>query len=399
MCNIKSLKGIRYNPKKVNTKNCIAPPYDVFNYGDSIDTALRSYPENIVHIQKPAGKGDTKYQNAQTVYEKFIKKNILIQEKKSGFYIINQSWSDSSRTGFMGLVKLDPHYQRIKPHEKTKPGPITDRLKLTKSTGLNIGPIFVIFEDDKREIAELLANSERNGDLLYNFKFPKKIKNRITFSQNKDIQKILNDKTLYIADGHHRYRTMLDYRNIMRKKDENPDGEKPYDYTMMFLVPSSEVKILAYHRLIQNVNPEKLQALTKILSENFNLTRKSKICRPDKGKIGFYFNGDYYVFTLPRGQKNLVPPRFLQDNILSKYLDISDKKMAEGDWVHFKPGTEKISEIKKEVDKSKYQAAFILNPLRFGDIKKVSDSGGTLPPKSTYFYPKIPSGIVLNKVS
>ncbi len=400
MKNIKKIQfGYRYNEAAVLIQECVGPPYDIFNYGDSIDRSLRKYPYNIVHIQKPAGPDKEKYKNAFNTFKDFVRKEILIKEEKPGFYIINQSWENNSRTGLIAAVKLDPDYQRIKRHEKTKPGPIVDRFELTKSTGLNIGSIFVVFDDSGSQIAGILKESAARGRKLYNFNYPENIRSKVTLSENDEIQKILENKKLYIADGHHRYRTMLDYRALMHKQEGNPADSRPYDYTMMFLVPSSEVTILPYHRLIKNTDTEVIKKLIDNLTEDFTVNRKDNLRRPQKGTLGLYLKWGYYELTPRRKSVDLLDSELLQKEILDKRLGISDKDMAEGDFIHFKPGNEDISEIKDSVDSSKYQAAFILNPPSFKNIKRISDENKTMPPKSTYFYPKIPTGIVLNKVA
>ncbi|MDA3792729.1 MAG: DUF1015 family protein, partial [Elusimicrobia bacterium] len=171
------------------------------------------------------------------------------------------------------------------------------------------------------------------------------------------------------------------------------------DYTMMFLVPSSEVLILPYHRLIKNTDTKVIEQLTDNLTEDFTVNRKDNLRQPQKGSLGLYLRGAYYEITPRRKSTDLLDSELLQKEILDKRLGISDKDMDEGEFVHFNPGSEDISEIKNSVDSLKYQAAFILNPPSFKDIKRISDENKTMPPKSTYFYPKIPTGIVLNKVN
>src|SRR3989339_1355402 len=141
MKNVRKFKGIRFNPELSSIAECIAPPYDVFDYGDSTYGRLKGYKNNIVNIQKPEGEGNAKYAAAAEIFKKYISSRLLIQDSEPGIYIVNQDWRTGSRTGLIAAVKIDSEYTRIRRHEKTKTGPIIDRFKLTKATGLNIGCI------------------------------------------------------------------------------------------------------------------------------------------------------------------------------------------------------------------------------------------------------------------
>ncbi len=410
MNKIKKFKGIRYNPDKVKIENCIAPPYDVFNYGDATDTQLRNHPHNIVHIQKPTGDGDKKYSNADKIFQKFLKNNYLIKEQKQGIYILKQTWDKSSRTGIIARVLLDDTYTKIRPHEKTKPGPIEDRLKLTKSTGLNIGSIFVVFEDNNNLISSLINDEIRNAENLYNFRFPSSIQNELYFFDNPEISSLIEEKTLYIADGHHRYRTMIDFRNYMRKNQKAANTENKFDYTMMYIVPHSQLLILPYHRLIKNIETKLIDNLLDKLNCKFKIEKTAgNIVTPHKGSLCMYYKDNYYILTpkeikiplplLLKGGKGgfqepgeILDVELLHQHILEPYLELNEEKIKKGDFVHYISGNENITEILKT---GKYQAGFILNPPAFENIMNISNAGKTMPRKSTYFYPKVPSGIVL----
>ncbi len=392
MNKIKKFKGIRYNPDKVKIENCVAPPYDVFNYGDATDTRLRKNPHNIVHIQKPSGPGDSKYENANKITQEFISNEIFTKEKKEGTYILKQTWNNSSRTGIIARVLLDDTYTKIRPHEKTKPGPIEDRLKLTKSTGLNIGSIFVVFEDNNNIISRLINDEICKAKNLYNFRFPSSIQNELYFSDNPEISSLIEEKTLYIADGHHRYRTMLDFRNYMRKNQKAANTENKFDYTMMYIVPHSQLLILPYHRLIKNIETKLIDNLLDKVNCKFRIEKTDgNIVTPHKGSLGMYYKDNYYILT-PQEKPEILDVELLHRCILEPYLELNEEKIKRGDFVHYISGDKNITEILKT---GKYQAGFILNPPAFENIMNISNAGKTMPRKSTYFYPKVPSGIVL----
>ncbi|MFW6129534.1 MAG: DUF1015 family protein [Atribacterota bacterium] len=393
MKNIKAFYPLIYNPDKTDITTCIAPPYDMFNYGDTIDNNLRKYPHNIVHIQKPLGKGDSKYHKALEIKNNFIKDKILIKEKKKGIFILKQKWQNFSRLGIIAAVKLDENYKRIRKHEDTKSGPIKDRLKLTKSIGMNIGSIFVVFEDINGKIDHNLNQSINKDNLVNEFIFPQEVKNSLYFLKGDRILKLLQDKILYIADGHHRYQTMLQYRNFMRKKHHNKSSN--YEHTMMFLVPDKEIVIFPYHRLIRNIRPELIKNLINNLKNDFDISHQDNISMPQKNSIGMVLDKGYFILTPINKTNEMLDSELLHKSILEPYLGITKANIRDSDYVHFKPGNEDINEISYAVKTKKYQAGFILNPPSFKQIKNISDNSKTMPPKSTYFFPKVPTGIVM----
>ncbi len=396
---VKPFNGIRFNPDKTDIGKCIAPPYDVFNYGDTLDSALRSHLNNIVHIQKPLGNGDDKYNDADEIFKRFFSEEILVQDKEEGIYILEQTWNGSSRTGIIAAVKLDETYKRIRPHEKTKSGPIIDRLKLTQSTGLNIGSIFLVFKDDDNTATNLINNELKRARPLYDFSYPDKINNRLFFSNNIDLLSSIENKTFYIADGHHRYKTMTDFRDIMRKNSSSVNSENNYEYAMMFIVPHTEVTILPYNRLIKDIDIKLINSLPDKINSAFNVTETTdNINIPPHGKIGMYINKTYFLLT-PKNRSSILDIEILHKDILEPHLKLDEETIKKTDSVHYISGEMKTDDILKLVDSDKYQAGFLLAPVSFDEIINISNSGKTMPRKSTYFYPKVPSGIVLYKAT
>ncbi len=392
MRNIEFFRALRYNPEKADPSLCAAPPYDVFDYGDETDIKLRSEPVNIVHIQKPAGGGDEKYSNARKVLDGFLSEGVLIKENSPGVYIIRQSWRGGSRTGLIASVKLDETYKRVRRHEKTKPAPIEDRFKLTEATGLNIGSIFCVFPDPELKVSGLIKRSFDKP--LYDFEFPSGIRNRVFLSENCEIPEALEDKTLYIADGHHRYHTMLKYREIMRKRRGSSGA---YEYTMMYLVPESEAVILPYHRLLKNIDPGRLSDLPGRLAEDFNIAKQDKVELPPRGSAGFYLDPSYYIIT-PKKKINIPDSIMLHETLIEPFLGIPMESVRKGEFIDFLPGDSDISSLPETLRRGPWQGALLMAAPGFDEIRQAADTGISLPPKSTYFYPKIPTGIVMRSL-
>ncbi|MBN2407217.1 MAG: DUF1015 domain-containing protein [Elusimicrobia bacterium] len=390
-------KGIRYNPDKVDISSCVAPPYDVFNYGDETDRKLRSSRFNIVHIQKPEGDGDLKYENAARIYREFLEERILITEEDCGAYVLCQSWGGNSRTGILACVGLDDSYTSIRRHEKTKAAPIEDRLKLTMSTGLNIGSIFAVFGDAQGIITGSMKKTMTPSNLLYEFTFPEGIINRLYFVKDPEFLGMIGETVLYIADGHHRYHTMLEYRKFMRKNAGMYSPEDSYESTMMFLVPDTEILILPYHRYLKNMQDSKVENMLDNVSVDFKVMKSGDARVPLPGEITIFHNPNFYTLGIPAGT-GVIDVEFLHRNILEPYLGLTEEKIKSCDMLRYIPGDRDIPELARRSVEDGCQAAFFLSPVSFSQIKETADRDETMPRKSTFFFPKVPTGIVLNSL-
>ncbi|NLB35150.1 MAG: DUF1015 domain-containing protein [Elusimicrobia bacterium] len=389
--NFKNFKGILFNSSDL--ASCIAPPYDVFEYGDDTDKMLRSNPSNIVHIQKPLGTGDEKYKNAAEALKKYLDDKILLEDSKPGVYIIKQTWEGGSRTGFIASVRLDDTLKRIKPHEHTKTAPISDRFKLTAATNLNIGCIFSVFDDEKGIVRDILKNNSKEP--RYSFKFPEDIDVKVYFSDDETILSSIEDKTLYIADGHHRYKTMIKYRDM--KRAEKAPGDA-YEYTMMFLVPDNECTILPYHRAVNAGEANIPSDFDEKLKKDFTITSSAKLAIPEKGTIGLLDKSGYRILQ-PLKSDTRIETAVLQEKVIAPHLNISIEDIKTSESITFIPGDISLETIQDKVDTGEYLLAFILPPPEFRHVSDAADAGEVMPPKSTYFYPKIPTGIVVRKCS
>lgn len=405
MAVIKRFRGFRFKKDLVDLCRAVAPPYDVFDYGDELDMALRTEENNIVHIQKPMGAGDEKYENAAKRLKKFINKKILVKDEKKYFYIYQQTVNDISRTGIISATKIDDTYTTIKKHEKTKDGPKIDRLKLTKSTGLNIGLIFTIFQDAKKEATNLINEIIGNSEPVYNFNFPENINNKLWLIKDDRLAEILQNKDLYIADGHHRYQTMINYRDYLRSKYGTSEGDdEPYDYAMIFNVPDVNLQILPYNRVIKNIDSSNFENFIEKVKDNFYVIelKSLDIYVPEiKNEFGMYFKGKNYK-VVPKEKVLMTTDiveqldvSILQKYILDSILGIDDNKLKSGKYITYPRGEDDVNIIKKLVDEEQHQVGFSLYQTSINELVTVADDNKIMPQKSTYFFPKLLTGMVL----
>lgn len=419
--NLHPFKGIRYNLHQELSISSPAPPYDLFEYGDGLDNLLRSYAQNIVHIQKPEGKDDQKYINAQKILSEWLDKKILQEDDKEYFYIYEQETEFGVRRGVIASADIDDSYAKIRRHEKTKQGPKIDRYKLTVATGLNIGLIFTILNDPGQKVSTRLAELVSQNTPLQDFIWPDcyvnssveelqsygKVRNRVYRVQDETLAELLKDKILYIADGHHRYQTMIDYRNRMREiyKKENIDPEQwHFERTMLFAAPDTDLVVLGYPRVVKDISIERYSRFMERVHEDFHEleSKEGYVYKPlRKGQIGMYYQGKGYLLEkrLTSEDESLLDTEILQRYILERVLGIDEDMAKSGKYISYPNGEEDLQKIRPLVDGGSHQVAFTLYPTSVEELKHVADQGQVLPQKSTYFYPKLLTGLVLNRVA
>ncbi|MGM0568243.1 MAG: DUF1015 family protein [Elusimicrobiota bacterium] len=385
--NVIKFKGLRFNRPDGDISELVAPPYDVFEYGDQQDKKLRSNPSNISHIHKPLGKGETKYKKAASLLRNFISEKTLIREKENSFYILREEGKNHTRTGITAAVKIDPEYKRIKEHERTKAKPLRDRIKLTLATNTSFGSVFTVAPDRDGKFHDAIEEEYKESNLLYDFISPAGVRSRFYKTQNNIFSELLNNTTLYIADGHHRYKTAIRYSEIMKEK--SPPEDKRFDYVMMHIVPRSALTIYPTHRMISNLSKRKVQDILNKLKENFFLEKQDTPQIPEKGRVGLYFNNSF--FTIKSTLKEKPDTVFLEEKILKPYFP------RDFEINYLSGGKKVVNEVKEKVDRREYAMSFLMAPLSFSDVKKSADKKEMLPPKSTFFYPKIPTGTVIYK--
>ncbi len=421
MAIIKPFKGIRYNPELVDIKSVVTPPYDIISKDDQ-ERFYSKDEHNIVRIilgkELDDNETSNKYTRAKGFLTDWLSKKVLISEDRPSIYIYEQEFTiekeQKNRMGFISLLKLEDFSSGVVvPHEYTYSKPITDRFNLLSTTQANFGVIFLLHSDPKGLIdAELHKETEKEP--LYDFVFENGIKNRLWRMDDEEkiehLQDEMKDKILFIADGHHRYETALTYKNKMGGK-----GEQPYDYRMMalFNMDNPNLEIFPTHRIVSNLKVDKQEIIEKIEKlfsvESFRGNQKEFFrLLKEKGdkehSFGLYFGkGEFYFLTLKDEKFALeqsdqtksadwrkLDVSILHKLILEKLLGI--EKVED----HIKY-TRSNDEAVEKIDKGEAQLTFLLNTTKLEELKKVTSHKERMPQKSTYFYPKLLTGLVVYK--
>jgi uncharacterized protein (DUF1015 family) len=420
------LRGLRYATEYA-TASVYAPPYDVISPAQQQQYLAHS-PHNIVRlILGPSPNDDQWHGSAAVALERWRNQGILVREEQPVFYGYQQHFSLATggvrkRSGLVGRVRLSEWGTGIYRHERTRVGPRADRLRLMQATRANLSPVFGLYHDPTGDLASWLEPPTQPEVAFRDDEGVEQIFWRIAAPEAiAALQKGLAEREIVIADGHHRYETALAYRAERRAAEGNPAGLRAYDYVLMYLtaVEDPGLCILPTHRVVAGQPPIDAQGLLRSLSGDFEVTplapsdsvstaiARAAMADGQGVAIGLCLGlAGTWVLRLKnlerarRAAMGDVAPGLseldvvvLQNMILGPTLGISTEALATTDRLSYT-----ISEVEacESVQRGRAQVAFILNPTSVTQVWQAATRGTTMPQKSTYFYPKLLSGLVLN---
>ncbi len=439
MTDIRPFRGIRYNQSLVkDVAEVICPPYDIISPAMQPELYHRS-EYNFVRIEfnrelPQDTSADNKYTRSAATLEQWLKHGVLTVDKMPAIYLHEQYFTFQGkqyrRRGIIVRVKLEEWDKGVvHPHEGTLSEPKSDRLNLLWACQANTSPILALFEDRQQEVARLLAEQVKaepvinavqingEGNCIWAITDPDII---------NQIRSSLASEGLYIADGHHRYESALTYRREKRAGSVSNSAEEPFDFVMMTLVPFADpgLLILPPHRLVRGVSKSNLSELAARLKSLFDI-EEWPLSTPEVWQlVDSLFSGRsesedrlrIVAFGLAPGYLSVLTlrdfasasqliPSFHSD--LYKRLDVSiiDHVILEkvlgldqgSEATVLSYSYDRLEVVNRVLDQE-YQLAFILSPVRVETIKAIADIGDRMPRKSTYFYPKLPSGLVINRL-
>lgn len=425
MAEIKGYKGLRFNCEKAGKiEELVCPPYDIIS-DQQREEYIKTNPHNIIRLELP--KGDDKYNKAAEILKDWLEKGILVKEDKPAIYIYEEEFTAyGERKAIKGIicrVKLEKFSKGIiLPHEFTLSKAKEDRLSLMKATNCNFSQIYSLYMDGgKNTLGKIdsLSKSEPDIQLQDN----DNVTHRMWIIKDEkaiaDICSDFTDRKLYIADGHHRYETALNYRNYLREQGLAKEGDA-CDYQMMMLVDMEHPGLVVFptHRLVRNLDSFNAERVIDGCKEYFDVTEHSDIntiestlmelYNQGKKAYAFYCGGSSYKLLVLKDTniiKKLLPNAstatqqldvtILHTLILEKIFGIDAENMAKQINLTY---TKIFDEAISSVQQGNSQCAFILNPTRVSEIREVASNGEKMPQKSTYFYPKMITGLVMNQL-
>jgi uncharacterized protein (DUF1015 family) len=412
MADLQPLRTLRYDTSAAGPlEDLIAPPYDVIDDDLRAELAARS-AYNVVHIDLPPS-----YEQAATTMAQWRQERVLVQEEELAVWVLRQEYSapgggERTRTGFLARVRVDEYGPgRIRPHERTHPGPREDRLKLTRATRANLSPIFSLFADTdgiaERAVADISRGepfAKAGGDRLWRSSDPDLV---------AELQMAVADEELLIADGHHRYETARAYA-------EEVGGEGEHRYVLMFLCSLSDPGLLVFptHRLLSGLADDrtKQEAIRAVLMRDFEIEEltEPRELEPNPGNNGVAFGYMDSFHKKPYRVKLKdqaiadraldgmpAPYRRLDTAVLEALVLREALGMTEDDISHLRglDYSKSLDDAIEAVQSGRADAGFFMRATPVAQVREVAETGESMPPKSTYFFPKVPTGLVFNPLA
>ncbi|MBC8284831.1 MAG: DUF1015 domain-containing protein [Nitrospinae bacterium] len=428
MIEVIPFRGLLYNPDITSTLDeVIAPPYDVIS-PDQQEALYKKNPHNVVRLIlgkefETDSDSDNRYTRSAKVFKDWISEGVLRKDDEPGFYLYSQEYEFEGekfcRVGFFARVKTEDFSEgNICPHEFTLSKAKTDRTKLLNACHANFSPIFGLYSDPEGQIDSYLNKGTKSEPLsvIDDGKVLHKIWRLNNDNNNQIISDLIRDKKIYIADGHHRYETALAFAK------ENEETIPDSSHVMMFLtnMDSGSMSIFPIHRVVKSPTPFDREAFLKRVSEYFEVIPwntevngpeiKSRLLEFGKDRITFcaYMGKDQTYTLIANDPRNILPlldkdePKDLQvldvvqlhTIIFREILKIDTREKENQQFVAYKVNSEEAME---RVDAGEYDIAFFMNPTPIDEVRRLAGMGIRLPQKATFFYPKLLSGLVINK--
>ena len=402
MATIKPFNGVRYSAAEMTKLIC--PPYDVISKEERLRLTKKS-SNNMVNIELPAAMGSrNKYQNAASVFKQWQHNGIMLEDGIPSFYLYEQAFNDHGkkavRYGFFAALKLEnPHTGAVKPHEKTLAKPKADRLSLLRTVKANLSPIFGLFGDKKSVFTAISAKIKRttpDSTAKDSEGTVHKLWRIEDTASCKALMKLLAGQNVFIADGHHRYETAWNYSQEMSKK-HGKDVAAEYNYVMAFLCPMQDKGLVIWptHRVA--ALPAGLEAN---IEKNFNVLPEkdfAKLSLKSPQPLKVVINGKASTLTVKN--KNILV-KAMPDKC-GAYRELGVSILHSLLFANVDPAT--ITYVKDEKEavvlaKKTCRIAVIVPPTPMKAIEDIALAGQVMPQKSTYFFPKVATGIVIHKV-
>ena len=412
---IKPFKGVR--PPKEYVEQVQSRPYDVLNSAEARAEA-EGNEKSLYHIIKPeidfpegTDEHDPKvYEKAAQNFQMFQDKGWLVQDSKERYYIYAQTMNGKTQYGLVVCAYVDDYMTgKIKKHELTRRDKEEDRMKHVRVNNANIEPVFFAYPDNKDVDAIVAKYTKGTPEYDYTAELDGFRHTFWIIDDDADIQRITElfaaMPAMYIADGHHRSAAAALVGAEKAKQNPNHRGDEEYNFFMAVCFPANQLTIIDYNRVVKDLNGLSDEEFLKKLSEDFIVEKKGKeIFKPSRlHEFSLYLGGNWYSLVAKPGTYNDNDPIGVLDVtissnlILDKILGIKDLRSDKR--IDFVGGIRGLGELKKRVDSGEMKVALALYPVSMKQLIDIADTGNIMPPKTTWFEPKLRSGLVIHKLS
>ena len=412
MVRIKPFRGIR--PPAEYAAEVASRPYDVLN---SQEAQKEATEKSLLHIIKPEidfapiadEHSDEVYARAVENFQTWRKKGWLVQDDTEKYYVYAQTMDGRTQYGLVAACHFDDYLQgKIKKHELTRPDKEEDRMVHVRIQNANVEPVFFSYPAN-REMDQIIDGIVTTHEPVYDFVAADGFGHRFWVIDDEAIQKRITEifadiPARYVADGHHR--TAAAARVGQEKMSQNPDhtGNEEYCFFLAVIFPDNQLKIIDYNRLVKDLNGLTTTQLLDALTEHFEVKKcGAEIYHPDRlHNFAMYLDGAWYSLTAKPGTYDDNDPigvldvTILSNLVLDKLLGIKDLRTDKR--IDFVGGIRGLGELQRRVDSGEMQVAFALYPVSMKQLIDIADSGNIMPPKTTWFEPKLRSGLVIHSL-
>lgn len=410
---LKPFKAIRPTPEKA--KDVAALPYDVMS-SEEAKEMVKGNPYSFLHVDKAEiDLPDGTYLYDKCVYEKardnmnaLVSNGVCVQDEKPCFYIYRQNMNGRVQTGIVGCASVDDYMNNIiKKHEKTRSDKEQDRINHVDTCDANTGPIFLTYRPND-EVHAVINNWCENNEPVYDFVSDDVEQTVWVIDCDKTIARLASlfeeIPDLYIADGHHRCASAVRVAKMRREQNTDYTGNEEFNFFLAVFFPSDELAIMDYNRLIKDLNSLSRDTFICRIKEKFTIEiiGENAYHPSQPHSFGMYLNKKWYKLCAKEGTFNKNDPiesldvSILQNNLIAPVLGISDPKTDQR--IDFVGGIRGLKELERRVDEG-MALAFSMYPTSLDELMEIADANETMPPKSTWFEPKLLSGLFIHKLS
>jgi uncharacterized protein (DUF1015 family) len=413
MAIIKPFKGLR--PQADLAAKVASLPYDVMNSVEAKEMAAGN-PISFLHVSRAEidlpetidVHSEAVYQKAKENFDKLIKENVLQQDAKPNYYLYQQIMDGRAQTGLVACSSVADYFDdNIKKHEFTRPEKEQDRIAHMQALQAHVGPIFLTFPANNA--IETIFSSIKKNAPLYDFVANDQISHTLWLIEDENtiasISSIFNNEIpfTYIADGHHRAASAAKVGKAKAEANPNHTGNEDYNFFLSVLFPSNHLAIMDYNRVVKSLNGFSEEVLLQKIAENFELSEiNSAEIKPNNlHQFSMYLAGKWYQLIAKKHTYTddpiaVLDVTILQNFILDPLLGIKDPRTDKN--IDFVGGIRGLGELKKRVDSGEMAIAFALYPVSIEQLINIADSGNVMPPKSTWFEPKLRDGLLTHLI-
>jgi uncharacterized protein (DUF1015 family) len=410
MAFIKPFKGVR--PTKELAEKVAALPYDVMNTQEAMQMAAGN-EVSFLHISRPEIDlpaeidihADEVYEQGHRNLQAFLERGVLLQDKTERYYIYRQKMAGITQTGLVVCAGVDDYQSgAIKKHELTRADKEEDRVRHIDALNANDEPVFYTYRNDP--VITAAIEKATGAAALYDFTTSDGVSHTLWAMEEPDQIRMLTERfaaipTLYVADGHHRSAAASRVRDLRRDANPKHTGSEEYNFFLTVIFPDNEMTIMPYNRVVRDLNGRSVAEFMARVAERFEVTPISAALNPTRRhQFGMYLSGKWYELV---AREESFPETdavasmdvsILQDNLLSPVLGVRNPRTDQR--IHFVGGIRGVAELEREVNSGEYQVAFSLFPTSIEELMALADEDKIMPPKSTWFEPKLRSGLFVH---